>query len=112
MFLTLFKKAAENISPQEARRQLKKDKTIVLLDVRSGEEFYEKRIPGSKNLPLDRIREAEKIIPNKETALYVYCFSGSRATAACKQLSKMGYTHLYNLGGIQKWPYDTVRGKE
>ena len=35
-----------------------------------------------------------------DTALYVYCYSGSRSRMAADQLIDMGYTNVHNIGGI------------
>ncbi len=75
------------------------DKHIVLLDVRSSEEFKAGHLKNSKNIPLDKI---DTIDIKKDQPLYVFCHSGARSTAAVQQLSKMGYTDLINIGGIYK----------
>jgi len=53
----------------------------------------------------------EKVAPDKDTALILYCQSGARSSSACNELVKMGYTNISNLGGIMSWPYETVRGR-
>lgn len=75
------------------------DKHIVLLDVRSSEEFKAGHLKNSKNVPLDKI---DTIDIKKDQPLYVYCHSGARSSAAVLQLSKMGYTNITNIGGIYK----------
>lgn len=75
------------------------EKNIVLLDVRSSEEFKAGHIKNSKNIPLDRI---ETIDLKKDQKLYVYCHSGARSSAALLQLAKMGYREIINIGGIYK----------
>ena len=49
---------------------------------------------------------AAQIIPNKDQAVLVYCHSGRRSRKACLLLSKLGYTHICDLGGILDWPYE------
>ncbi len=87
----------------QAARQLAQDQTIYLLDVRTAEEYNEGHIPGSKNLPLDRITQINTRISNKNTRLFVYCHSGARSQQACAYLVKMGYTDVTNIGGIVQW---------
>ena len=72
----------------------------VLLDVRTRQEYGEGHIPGSKNVPLQAIDKVEAIVENKDTALYVYCYSGARSRQAVGQLQHMGYTNVTNIGGI------------
>lgn len=72
----------------------------VLLDVRTPQEYSEGHIPGSKNLPLQTIHNAENVIENKDTKLFVYCRSGARSRQATWELEQMGYTKVNNIGAI------------
>ncbi len=74
----------------------------VLLDVRTPEEYREGRIPGSRNLPLQRIGEAEESV-RKDVPLFVYCRSGARSAQAAHVLWQMGYEQVKDLGGIINW---------
>jgi len=43
------------------------------------------------------------------TATYiVYCRTGNRSQNAVNILLQLGYEHVYDLGGILDWPYDTI----
>lgn len=75
----------------------------VLLDVRTPQEYKEGHIPGSKNIPLQTIDKAATVINNKETPLYVYCYSGSRSSQAVHILKRMGYINVTNIGGISAY---------
>ena len=72
----------------------------VLLDVRTPQEYREGHIPGSKNVPLQTIDKVTSITENKDTALFVYCYSGARSRQATAMLQHMGYTNVQNIGGI------------
>ena len=72
----------------------------VLLDVRTSEEYRGGHIPGSKNVPLQAIDEVASIAENKDTTLFVYCYSGARSRQATGLLQRMGYTNVNNIGGI------------
>lgn len=72
----------------------------VLLDVRTPQEYGSGHIPGSYNLPLQTIEDAQVLVQNKETPLYVYCHSGARSRQAVQQLQYMGYQNAKNIGGI------------
>ena len=72
----------------------------VLLDVRTPQEYREGHIPGSKNLPLQTIDKVSSVVENKDTALYVYCYSGARSRQAVSYLQYMGYNNVNNIGGI------------
>ena len=75
----------------------------VLLDVRSRQEFQEGHIPGSQNIPLSSLEEAAGLTENKETPLFVYCYSGARSGQAVHVLRRMGYVNVKNIGGIATW---------
>lgn len=99
------------ISPAEAKKRLETEKGIILLDVRNRDEYIKRHIPNSTLIPVNNLaNEASKRLPDKNTEIFVYCASGSRSGVAVNTLSKMGYTKIYNLGGIFRWPYETVSG--
>lgn len=75
----------------------------VLLDVRTPQEYRKGHIPGSKNVALQTIDKVTSIVKNKETPLYVYCYSGSRSSQAVRMLQRMGYTNVINIGGIASY---------
>jgi len=98
----------QSIKPEIAYKQLQQEKNIILLDVRTLEEYNEKHIPGSLLIPVDVLKETvEELIKDKETKLFVYCRSGNRSTIAAEILVELGYTKVFNLGGINDWEYET-----
>lgn len=103
-----------NISPEEAKRRLDSGEKVMLLDVRTPDEHAEKHIPGSVLLPIELVDEvtgaAADVIPDKDTPVFVYCRSGRRSANAARILMGLGYKDVYNLGGIQAWPYETAGG--
>lgn len=102
---------AAKISPAEAKRRLDTQKGIIILDVRTKDEYLEKHIPESTLIPVNLLeKEVIGKIPDKSSEIFVYCQSGSRSAMAVKILSKLGYTKINNLGGITRWPYETVSG--
>lgn len=72
----------------------------VLLDVRSEQEYREGHLPGSRNVPLQRIEEAEEIVEDRDMPILVYCHSGARSGQAVAELLELGYTDVRNIGGI------------
>lgn len=100
------------ISPIDAKKLLDSQKQVVLLDVRTQAEYKKQHIPSSILIPWDAIeREASRKIKDKNATIIVYCASGSRSARAARILSALGYMNIYNLGGMFKWPYETVSGK-
>ncbi len=85
---------------------VKEFKTVpgaVLLDVRTAQEYREGHIPGSVNVPLQSIDKGVSAAANKDTALFVYCYSGSRSRQAVGMLQRMGYANVTNIGGISAY---------
>ena len=77
---------------------------IVVIDVRTKDEFAYNHLKGAINLPLqdmghDSIR---KYVKSKSSVIIVYCEYGGRSRKAMNKLIKMGYENVYNLdGGIE-----------
>lgn len=101
------------ISAAEAQEMIAESEEFILLDVRTDEEFREKRIDGAVLIPDYEIQErAETELPDKEALILIYCRSGRRSAAAANELVNMGYTNVYDFGGIIDWPYDTVSDEQ
>lgn len=100
------------INFEEARAVLDENEDSLLLDVRTEEEYEWEHAVGAKLLCLDAIEEdtAKGIIPTLQTHTVVYCRSGNRSNMACKRLARLGYENLYDLGGLNGWPYGTTPG--
>ena len=78
----------------------------LLLDVREPDEYAGGHIPGAVNLPLERIKAGETLLPQDlDRLILVYCLTGRRAARAVKALTALGYTKVKNVGGIMNWPY-------
>lgn len=85
---------------------------VVILDVRTESEFAEAHIAGAILLPdYDIEALSPEVLTDKSETILVYCRSGRRSEVAAKALIEMGYTNVYDFGGIIDWPYETVSGK-
>lgn len=79
---------------------IKNDSNIILLDVRTIQEFKEGHLLGALNLPLGELKnKVSLLIPNHGQTIIVYCQMGGRSKKATNILNKMGYTNVYNLKG-------------
>lgn len=96
-------KTYQTFTMEDARRELENDRTITLLDVRSQGEYQRGHIPGSINLPVERIAQADAFVPGSASRVFVYCQSGARSRMAAALLSRMGYMDVTDLGGILAW---------
>ena len=71
----------------------------LVIDVRSEAEYREQHLPGTINIPLDRLGdEIGRHAPKKEQPLLLHCRSGARSGTGTSALEKMGYQHVFNLG--------------
>lgn len=99
-----------NITPEEAKKRLDSEKDIILLDVRTKEEYETGHIKDSKLMPIDTLKEESvKSLVDKQATIFVYCRSGNRSLIAVNILVEQGYKNVYNLGGITNWPYEVVK---
>lgn len=100
------------LTAQEAKARMDSDDSIVVLDVRTEAEFEEKHIEGAVLIPNETIiSEPPAELPDKDAEILIYCRSGNRSRQAAEKLIGMGYSNVYDFGGINSWPYDTVSGK-
>lgn len=78
---------------------------IVLLDVRSSEEFHSGHVPDATLIPLDQlVVMAERRLPDKGKVYLVYCRSGRRSEAGAAILRRLGYPLAFNSGGVIDYP--------
>ena len=97
------------LSAKEAKARLDSGDPLVLLDVRTREEFDSGHISGALCLPVESIgSEAPAELTDRNAEILIYCRSGRRSAEAAKKLTKLGYTNVCAFGGIQDWPYGTV----
>lgn len=103
----LFKKKFQKISQQEAKAMMDKG-DVTIVDVRRPEEYQSGHIPHARLLTLNTINEttAAEVIENKDDAVLVYCLSGGRSRTAAAKLASLGYTNVFDFGGIGTWPYE------
>ena len=96
-----------NINAEKAKEMMENLDEFVLLDARSEEEFSEGHIPGAIVIPYEEVSErAEAEIPEKDGPVFVYCRSGRRSKIAAEELVSLGYSEVYEFGGIIDWPYE------
>lgn len=94
---------------QEEAKEMMDTQEVIILDVREQNEYDSGHIPGAVLLPVGTIDEdtAAAVIPEKDSTVLVYCRSGNRSKTASSALAELGYTNIYEFGGINTWPYAT-----
>lgn len=99
------------ITAEEAKDMIDTQE-LIILDVRTPEEYEEEHIEGALLIPdYDLKNLADSKLPDKDEEILVYCRSGNRSKSAAKVLVDMGYTNVHDFDGIMNWSYGTVKGK-
>jgi len=93
---------------QEAAKEMMDTQEVLILDVREQHEYDSGHIPGAVLLPVGTITKdtAADVIDDLDTVVLVYCRSGNRSKTASQALVDLGYTNIYEFGGITTWPYE------
>ncbi len=98
------------ITAEQAKAMMNEQGEYTLLDVRTQQEYDEEHIEGAMLIPnAELAQRAEAELPNKDMLIIVYCRSGGRSAMAAQTLLGLGYTNVYDIGGITSWPYGTVK---
>ena len=99
-----------HISQETAKEMMGKDDGHVIVDVRRQLEYDTGHIPGAVLIPNESIgTEMPKELPDHDQIILVYCRSGSRSRNAAQKLADMGYTNIYEFGGILDWTGEIVK---
>ena len=99
----------KKIPAADAKTRMDSGDTIIILDVRTQEEYDAGHIPGAILVPNETIIDKQpELLPDLDAEILVYCRSGNRSAQAAKKLIAIGYTNVVDFGGIIDWPYDVV----
>ena len=100
---------SQKISADRARELMNAEPHAVVVDVRTPTEYAQRRIPGAINLPNETLTNEQRPaeLPDLDHIILVYCQSGGRSSQATRKLLALGYTNVYDFGGIGSWPYET-----
>jgi len=108
------KSRVKEITLDQARERLTKNPQAVLLDVREDHEWEKGRAAEAVHLGKGILeRDLEKMFPNLETEIIMYCGGGFRSALTAEAAQKMGYRNVYSLMGGYKalagsgWPIMT-----
>jgi len=92
-----------DISVEQAKYIITSKPNLIIIDVRTQEEYKNNHIEGSINIPLNILdKEIMEFCLCEE--FLVYCKSGARSRQATDILLEKGYDRTYNMiGGIDAW---------
>lgn len=97
------------IDGQSALDMMNNETDYIIIDVRTESEYQQGHIKNAINIPNESIDESvSEILTNKDQLLLVYCRSGNRSKQASEKLSKLGYSNIYEFGGISDFPGEIV----
>lgn len=104
------KNTYQQITQEEAKKMMD-TQDVIILDVRERDEFDAGHIPGAVLLPVGTIsgETAASVIPKPDSLVLVYCRSGNRSKTASSSLAELGYTNIYEFGGINTWHYEVEK---
>lgn len=102
--------SAKDITQAELQQLMQGDNKIVLLDVRTVEEFTEAHIPDALNIPHKELEaRLAELSGAKNTQIVIYCRSGRRAEVARELLAKSGFSQLDHLtGDFNAWTSNSL----
>lgn len=99
--------AYHKITAAEAKTMMDEG-DVTVVDVRRADEYAQGHIPGALLIPNESIGEEQpEALSDKEAVILIHCRTGVRSKQASDKLVKMGYTNIYDFGGIVDWTYET-----
>ena len=81
-------------------KELIKNPSTVVVDVRSPWEYEMEHIPGAKNIPLEEVAGKLEEFKLFKSPVVLYCRSGSRSGMVVSILKQNGVADVYNGGGL------------
>lgn len=100
----------KRITAVEAKGRIDSGDELIILDVRTQAEYNAEHIPNAILIPNETITDKmPELLPDLDAEILIYCRSGNRSAQAARKLIQIGYTNVYDFGGINNWPYDTVK---
>lgn len=99
----------KRITASEAKERIDSEDDVIILDVRTEAEYDSGHIPSAILIPNETITDKmPELLPDLDAEILIYCRSGNRSAQAAKKLIAIGYTNVYDFGGISDWPYEIV----
>jgi rhodanese-related sulfurtransferase len=97
------------INVQETHRKAVSDPAVLLLDVRTPEEFTSGHIGNSLLIPVQELeKRISELEPYRDRTIIAYCRSGNRSGVAAALLGKHGYKAVNMEGGILQWKKENL----
>lgn len=99
------KRSVTETNVADVKAKLARGEKFRLVDVREESEWAAGHLPGATHLSKGIIeRDIEKVIPNPDEPIVLYCGGGFRSALTAVNLAKMGYTNVLSMdGGFTGW---------
>ena len=94
---------AARLSALAVNRAIAENRSVVVVDVRSAEDYAKGHVPGAVNLPRDKWASAEGLSKEKVNVVYCYSHACQLGGAACALLAGTGYPVVEMDGGFDVW---------
>lgn len=92
------------LRPDDLAALLDSDAEILLVDVRTPDEYSEGFIEGAINVPLNEVMSSLSMFPNLDEQIVIYCGSGHRSALVMVGLNMLGYTNVSSMmTGVGGW---------
>lgn len=91
------------ITPDVLKQKLNRSNEIIIIDVRSNEEYNEKHIPNAINIPLDKLENEAKTFDKNKFYVTACGKGGSRSAVGAEKLKHMNFNALWLCGGTFGW---------
>ena len=102
--ITEAKSRITEVTPQQVRERIQRDKSVVLLDVREPNEWNMGRVPGAVHIPRGIIETSIEARVPRTAQVIIYCAGGNRSALAADTMQQMGYTSVQSMsGGFMDW---------
>ena len=108
------KSRVHEVTVDQARAALARNRQAVLLDVREDSEWQQGHAVEAVHLGKGVLeRDLERLYPDPQTELIMYCGGGFRSALTCDVAQRMGYRNVHSLIGGYKamvaahWPMST-----
>ena len=89
----------------EQAHELIQNTDVVVLDVRTEEEYITGHIKDAILIPLDELDKNISSLEDRDKTILVYCKSGRRSRLACEILISLGFKNVIDIGGLVGWNY-------
>ena len=107
------KQSYTQIDQETAAKMMSAGDGHVVVDVRRQDEYDAGHIPGAILIPNESIgTERPKELADLGQTILIYCRSGNRSKQAAEKLAAMGYTNIYEFGGIIDWKGEIVKTQQ